>query len=66
MDLKLCPRCNQLPDVNLQRRFLGYECVMHCNTLGCKLFWPIVVDGLNKEKVLAKASKQWNIAVDNY
>ena len=66
MDLKLCPRCKQLPDVITRKKLLGYECVIHCSTLGCKLYWPVVASGFNKDKVLSKAAAQWNQAVKDY
>ena len=66
MDLKLCPRCKQLPDVITRKKFLGYECVIHCSTLGCKLYWPVFASGFNKDKVMSKAATQWNKAVDDY
>ena len=66
MDLKLCPRCKQLPTANIHRRLIGYECCLHCNTLGCKLYWPILANSLTKNKAMAKAATRWNKAVDEY
>lgn len=66
MDLKLCPKCKKLPDVIIRKRWFGHECVIHCETLGCKMFWPLVATGFNKEKVKAKAAALWNDAVDAY
>jgi len=66
MDLKLCPRCKQLPTANIRKRLIGYECCLHCGTLGCKLYWPIVVDGWTKDATMHKAAERWNKAVDEY
>ena len=66
MDLKLCPRWNKLPDVKVNKRWFGYECIIHCDTLGCELYWPFVSSGMNKDKVMNKAAAQWNKAVDEY
>lgn len=65
MDVKLCPRCNKLPNVKVTHG-LRYMCVMSCGTLGCKLYYPIITLGFNKEKTMKKAAERWNAAVDRY
>lgn len=64
MDVKLCPKCNQLPRVEVRRRFLRYEYVVNCNTLGCKLFWPQITSGFSKDKAMKKAEVKWNKSVE--
>ena len=66
MKLKLCPKCKQLPTTKIEKLLIGYECMIHCNTLGCKLFWPIVTRGLRKNETVARAGEMWNEAVDGY
>lgn len=66
MDLKLCPRCKQLPTVKMHKRFLGYESAIYCNTLGCSLFWPVVCSGITEARAMNKAAMQWNQKVDDY
>ena len=66
MDLNLCPKCNQLPTTKIKKRLIGYECAMYCNTMGCKMFWPIVVVDLSKNKAVKKAGTRWNNATENF
>ena len=64
MDVKLCPKCKELPKVEIRNRLLRYECVVHCNTLGCNLYWPQITTGFNKDAVMKKAAIKWNKSVD--
>lgn len=66
MDLKLCPRCNVLPNVRVNKHFLKWTCVVHCNTLGCKLYYPIITSGFSKDKVMNRAAAAWNNAVNKF
>ena len=64
MDLKICPKCKKLPDVEMRKRGIFWYCVIFCHTLGCKLYWPIVTVSLIKERAMKKAAARWNKAVD--
>ena len=61
-----CPRCKQPPFLQLERKFIHYECVVHCCTFGCKFYWPLIITGFNKEATINKAAERWNKAVEEF
>ena len=66
MDLKPCPKCNELPLVKIKHGLLMHQCTISCKKLGCAFYWPIIETGFSEQKALDKATNTWNKTVDKY
>lgn len=64
--VKLCPKCNQLPKVKFKKKWFKHICVISCANIGCPFFYPIVMTGLNEEKVMKRAVDRWNERVEDF
>jgi len=62
--LKLCPKCNCLPTVHFNKRFVRCFCTISCPNFGCPQFYPIVTTGFSENSALQKAAEQWNERVE--
>ena len=65
MEAKLCPKCNCLPTIHTNKRFVRTICTVSCPNFGCPQFYPIVTTGFSEQNAITKAVEAWNARIEN-
>ena len=60
-DLKACPKCNKLPDMDTVNYGRVWGCLIGCSNIACDgVEVPVIKFALSKKRAKKKAVKAWN------